>query len=233
MADARDARPAARPAQHAPRLRAARSRPWPTSPTCIVPELWHHDSIGAMAEAALDAAPPTLRARRLLDGRLCLLRDPAPRARAGRAAGADGHPGHARHAGGHGAPPRLDRADPASAASMACSPRCCRTIVHRRHLDDPAIIQPILDMAARDRRRRLLPRADGDHRPARQPAAAGRDRHADRGDRRPPGPGDAAGRAPRRWRPTSPMSRLVVLEECGHMARWRSRPKSRPHSGDG
>ena len=26
---------------------------------CVVPELWHHDTIGAMAEAALALAPPT------------------------------------------------------------------------------------------------------------------------------------------------------------------------------
>ena len=26
---------------------------------CVVPELWHHNSLGAMAESVLEAAPPT------------------------------------------------------------------------------------------------------------------------------------------------------------------------------
>ena len=128
-------------------FRTARSPALADIADAIVPELWHHDSIGAMAEAALAAAPPTLRAGRLLDGRLRRLRDPAPRARAGGAAGADRYPGRARHAGGRRARRRGFSSRPRSAASMACSPRCCRSSCIAAASNDPAVVQPILDMA--------------------------------------------------------------------------------------
>ena len=198
-----DARPAARPARTRAASSSPRSTPFPTSSTVIVPELWHYDSIAAMAEAALAVAPPTLRPRRLLDGRLRRLRGHAPRARTGRAAGADRHPGHARFGRGDGAPPRPASSRPRSAASMACSPRCCRrscTAAHRRR-------RPSSSRSSTWRRkigaegfvreqRAIIARR-------RQPAAAGRHRRADRGDRRPPGPDDAAAARRRRWPPTS------------------------------
>ena len=124
---------------------STRSPPWPTSPTrrarALAPR---HDRRDGPGDAGAGAAD--LRARRLLDGRLRRLRDPAPRAPAGRTAGADGHPGHARLRRIDHAPPRPDRADqdrplPWRAAHAAAAARAPPT--HQR----PTIIQPILDMA--------------------------------------------------------------------------------------
>ena len=113
---------------------------------CVVPELWHHDTLGAMAEAALAAAPPTFalagfsmggyvafeimrRAARRVE-RLALIDTQAipdsPEATAHRHALLD----QTRIGRFHGVQPSM-----------------LPHIVHRSHLDDSAITQPILDMA--------------------------------------------------------------------------------------
>ena len=113
----------------------------------IVPELWHHDSIGAMAQATLDAAPPRFalggfsmggyvafeilrRAPQRVE-RLALMDTQAtpdtPEATA-RRRGFIEQTGLGRF---HGVQPSL-----------------LPQIVHRDHLGDQSIIQPILEMAA-------------------------------------------------------------------------------------
>ncbi len=112
----------------------------------IVPELYHHDSIGAMAQAALDAAPARFA--------LC-----------GFSMG-----GYVAFEILRRAPERVERlalmdtqATPDTPESTArrrgfikqtklgrfhgVHPSLLPTIVHRSRLDDPAVVQPILDMA--------------------------------------------------------------------------------------
>ena len=87
-----------------------------------------------------------------------------------------------------------------------------------RHLDNPAITQPILDMAREIGaegfvREQQAIMARPDSRPLLVDIEV-----PDRGDRRPPGPGRR--RLPRAEEMAADIStsRLVVLEECGHMS---------------
>ncbi len=105
------ARPAAGPAQHAPRLRpsgrgAGRHRRL-HHPRALAPR---HDGGHGRGDPRPGAAD--LRPLRLLDGRLRRLRDIPPRAAAGRTHCPDGHPGRPRFARDGGAAARLHRADP-------------------------------------------------------------------------------------------------------------------------
>ncbi|MBN9086083.1 MAG: alpha/beta hydrolase [Reyranella sp.] len=113
----------------------------------IVPELWHHDSIGAMAEATLKAAPERFALAGFSMGgyvsfeilrrapervtRLALMDTQAtpdtPEATARR----KGFIEQTRLGRFHGVQPSL-----------------LPQIVHREHLDDQSIIQPIVEMAA-------------------------------------------------------------------------------------
>jgi pimeloyl-ACP methyl ester carboxylesterase len=115
--------------------------------TVTVPELWHYDSISAMAQAALDCAPERfalggfsmggyvafeiLRQAPQRVTRLALLDTQAtpdtPEATARRR----GFIEQARMGRFHGVQPSL-----------------LPQIVHRNHLNDPSVIQPILEMAA-------------------------------------------------------------------------------------
>jgi pimeloyl-ACP methyl ester carboxylesterase len=183
---------------------------------CIVPELWHHDTIGAMAEAALAVAPPRF-------------------ALAGFSMG-----GYVSFEIMRRAPQRVERlalidtqATPDSAEATArrrglleqtkigrfhgVQPSLLPQIVHRQHLNDSAITQPILDMAQ-------------------EIGAEGfvREQHAiiARPDSRPllvgiaiptvviVGRQDQATPLPRSQEMAADIStsRLVVLEECGHMS---------------
>ena len=113
---------------------------------CIVPELWHHDTMGTMAESVLAATPP----------RFALV---------GFSMG-----GYVAFETMRRASERVERlalidtqATPDSAESIArrhglveqthigrfhgVQPSMLPHIVHRSHLGDPAITQPILDMA--------------------------------------------------------------------------------------
>ena len=130
-----DARPAARPAQHAPSLRAPDRRPGRHR---------RHRRAGAhrlrldRRHGARRPSPLRRIASRWAASRWAATsrsRSCAGR-RTGRTAGPDRHPGRARHARSDGTAARLHRADARSAGSMACSPRCCRTLVHPSRLQD-------------------------------------------------------------------------------------------------
>jgi pimeloyl-ACP methyl ester carboxylesterase len=113
----------------------------------IVPELWHHDSIGAMAQATLDAAPERFalggfsmggyvcfeilrRAPKRVE-RLALMDTQAVPDTAEASARRRGFIEQTRLGRFHGVQPSL-----------------LPTIVHRSRLNDQAVVQPILDMAA-------------------------------------------------------------------------------------
>lgn len=182
----------------------------------IVPELWHHDSIGAMAQATLDAAPERFalggfsmggyvcfeilrRAPERVE-RLALMDTQAtpdtPEATARRRAFIE-QTGLGRF---HGVQPSL-----------------LPTIVHRSRLDDRAVVQPILDMAtevgsdgfcreqtamiARPDSRRLLVEID-----VPTVVIVGRQDQATPLARAQEMATDIAN------------ARLVIIEECGHMA---------------
>ena len=112
-----------------------------------VPELWHHDSIGAMAQATLDAAPPRFALGGFsMGGYVCfeILRR-APE-RVERLALMDTQavpdtPEATVRRRGFIEQTRLGR-------FHGVQPSLLPTIVHSRHLNDQAIVQPILEMAA-------------------------------------------------------------------------------------
>ncbi len=112
-----------------------------------VPELWHHDSIGAMAQATLDAAPERFALGGFsMGGYVCfeILRR-APE-RVERLALMDTQavpdtPEASARRRGFIEQTRLGR-------FHGVQPSLLPTIVHRDHLNDQAIVQPILEMAA-------------------------------------------------------------------------------------
>ena len=113
----------------------------------IVPELWHHDSIGAMAQATLDAAPERFALGGFsMGGYVCfeILRR-APE-RVERLALMDTQavpdtPEASARRRGFIEQTRLGR-------FHGVQPSLLPTIVHRSRLNDQAVVQPILDMAA-------------------------------------------------------------------------------------
>lgn len=113
----------------------------------IVPELWHYDSIGAMAQAALDAAPERFALGGFsMGGYVCfeILRR-APE-RVERLALMDTQavpdtPEASARRRGFIEQTRLGR-------FHGVQPSLLPTIVHRSRLNDQAVIQPIVDMAA-------------------------------------------------------------------------------------
>jgi pimeloyl-ACP methyl ester carboxylesterase len=112
----------------------------------IVPELWHHDSIGAMAEAALKMAPERFALGGFsMGGYVCfeILRRAAGRverlALMDTQATPDTPEASARRRG-FIEQTRLGR-------FHGVQPSLLPQIVHREHLDDQSVIQPILEMA--------------------------------------------------------------------------------------
>ena len=183
---------------------------------CIVPELWHYNTIGAMAEAALAADPPRF-------------------ALAGFSMG-----GYVAFEILRRAPEKVQRlalidtqATPDSAESIArrhglmeqthigrfhgVQPSMLPHIVHRSHLDDSAITQPILDMAREIGAEGFLREQEAIMaRPDSRPLMV---------DIRVPtvvvvGRQDQSTPLPRAEEMAADIStsRLVVLEECGHMS---------------
>jgi pimeloyl-ACP methyl ester carboxylesterase len=182
----------------------------------VVPELWHHDSIGAMAEAVLDAAP----ARFALGGfsmggyvsfeimrraperveRLALMDTQAvpdsPEATARRR----GFIEQSKMGRFHGVQPSL-----------------LPQIVHRARLDDPSVVQPILEMSKEvgaqgfiNSQTAMIARPDSRH---------------DLVDIDVPtvvmvGRQDQATPLPRSQEMAADIAnaRLAIIEECGHMA---------------
>jgi len=182
----------------------------------IVPELWHHDSIGAMAQAALDAAP----------GRFAL--------------GGFSMGGYVSFEILRRAPERVERlalmdtqAVPDTPEASArrrgfieqskmgrfhgVQPALLPQIVHRARLDDPSVVQPILDMSKEvgaqgfiNSQTAMIARPDS--RPLlvgiRQPTLVLVGRQ------------DVATPLARAQEMAADIShsRLVIIEECGHMA---------------
>ena len=113
----------------------------------IVPELWHHESIGAMAQATLDAAPQRFALGGFsMGGYVCfeILRR-APE-RVERLALMDTQavpdtPEATARRRGFIEQTRLGR-------FHGVQPSLLPTIVHRSQLNDQAVVQPILEMAA-------------------------------------------------------------------------------------
>ena len=183
---------------------------------CIVPELWHHDTMGAMAEAALAMAPPSFALAGFSMGGYVafeIMRRASQRVE------------------------RLALIDTQAVPDAAESTRRRRALleqakvgrfhgvqrtllpqfVHGRHIDDATITQPIFDMAQEigadgfmSEQRAIIDRADSRHLlvdidvptvviVGRQdqvtPLARSQEMAADIAN-----------------------SRLVVLEECGHMS---------------
>lgn len=113
----------------------------------IVPDLWHHESIGAMAQATLDAAPERFALGGFsMGGYVCfeILRRAAERverlALIDTQAVADTPEASARRRG-FIEQSKLGR-------FHGVQPSLLPTIVHRSRLNDQAVIQPIVDMAA-------------------------------------------------------------------------------------
>jgi pimeloyl-ACP methyl ester carboxylesterase len=183
---------------------------------CIVPELWHHDTMEAMAETALAQAPPRFalagfsmggyvafevmrRAAERVE-RLALLDTQAAPDSTEATARRHAFLEQTKIGRFHGVQPSL-----------------LPQIVHRRHLNDAAITQPILDMAQEVG-------ADGFVREQR--AIMGRlDSRPLLVDIEVPtvvivGRQDQATPLPRSEEMAADItnSRLVVLEECGHMS---------------
>ena len=112
----------------------------------VVPELWHHDSIGAMADAVLAAAPGRFALAGFSMGGYVafeLLRRAADRvdrlALIDTQAVPDAPDSTARRRG---------LLEPSRIGRFPGVPHTLLPlIVHPRHLDDPAITQPILDMS--------------------------------------------------------------------------------------
>jgi pimeloyl-ACP methyl ester carboxylesterase len=182
----------------------------------IVPELWHHDSIGAMAQATLDAAPERFalggfsmggyvafeilrRAPQRVE-RLALMDTQAvpdtPEASARRR----GFIEQTRLGRFHGVQPSL-----------------LPTIIHRSRLNDQSVVQPIVEMAAEvgadgfcREQTAMIARPDSRHLlvDIRQPTLVlvGRQDQATPLQRAEEMAADIAD------------SRLVAIEECGHMA---------------
>jgi pimeloyl-ACP methyl ester carboxylesterase len=183
---------------------------------CIVPELWHYDSMAAMADAALAEAPPGF-------------------ALAGFSMG-----GYVAFEILRRAPQRVQRlalidtqATPDSIESTArrhglleqtkigrfhgVQPSLLPQIVHRHHLNDPAITQPILDMAKEigadgfvREQQAIIARADS--RPLLVDIEVPTVVIVGRQDQATP-----LARSEEMAADIS-TSRLVVLEECGHMS---------------
>ena len=190
----------------------------------VVPELWRHDSIGAMAQAALDAAPATFalggfsmggyvsleimrRAQERVE-RLALMDTQAvpdsPEATARRS----GFIEQSKMGRFHGVQPSL-----------------LPNIVHRARLDDPDVVQPILDMSKEvgaqgfiNEQTAMIARPDSRHMLA---------------DIRVPtvvivGRQDVATPLPRSQEMAADIAnaRLVIIEQCGHMS-----PLEKPDEG--
>lgn len=182
----------------------------------IVPELWHHDSIGAMAQATLDAAPERFALGGFsMGGYVCfeILRRAPERverlALMDTQATPDTPEATARRRG-FIEQTRLGR-------FHGVQPSLLPAIVHRSRLDDRAVVQPILDMAtevgsdgfcreqtamiARPDSRRLLVDID-----VPTVVIVGRQDQATPLARAQEMATDIAN------------ARLVIIEECGHMA---------------
>jgi len=183
---------------------------------CIVPELWHHDTIGAMAEATLALAPPTFALVGFSMGGYVafeILRRAAQRVERLALMDTQAVPDSAESTKRRRALLEQTKIGRFRGVQRTLLPQ----LVHSRHINDDAIIQPIFDMAQEigadgfvREQRAIIDRADSRRMlvdiDIPTVVIVGRQ--------------DQVTPLPRSAEMAADIadSRLVVLEECGHMS---------------
>lgn len=182
----------------------------------VVPELWHHDTIGAMAEAALALAPPSFAVGGFSMGGYVafeILRRAAKRVERLALIDTQATPDSVESTARRRSLLEQTKIGRFHGVQRTLLPQ----LVHRRHVDDAAITQPIFDMAQEigaegfvREQHAIMARTDSRHLlvdidvPA--VVIVGRQ--------------DQVTPLPRSQEMAADIadSRLVVLEECGHMS---------------
>ena len=183
---------------------------------CVVPELWHHETIGAMADATLAAAPPTFALVGFSMGGYVafeILRRAAERVERLALMDTQATPDSAESTKRRRALLDQTKIGRFHGVQRTLLPQ----LVHRRHINDDAITQPIFDMAQEigadgfvREQRAIIDRADSRHMLVEidipTVVIVGRQ--------------DQVTPLPRSEEMAADIanSRLVVLEECGHMS---------------
>ena len=183
---------------------------------CIVPEPWHHETMGAMAEAALAMAPPTFALGGFSMGGYVafeMLRRASHRVERLALIDTQAVPDSAESTKRRRALLDQTRVGRFRGVQRTLLPQ----LVHSRHIDDAAISQPIFDMAEEigadgfvREQRAIIDRADSRHMlvdiDVPTVVIVGRQ--------------DQVTPLPRSEEMAADIanSRLVVLEECGHMS---------------
>ena len=183
---------------------------------CVVPELWHHETIGAMADATLKLAPPTFALLGFSMGGYVafeVMRRAADRVERLALMDTQATPDSAEST-----KRRLALLDQTKIGRFRGVQRTLLPqLVHQRHVDEPAISQPIFDMAQEigadgfvREQRAIIDRADSRHMlvdiDIPTVVIVGRQ--------------DQVTPLPRSEEMAADIAnaRLVVLEECGHMS---------------
>ena len=183
---------------------------------CIVPELWHHDTIGGMAEAALELAPPSFALVGFSMGGYVafdIVRRAAQRVERLALVDTQAVPDSAESSSRRRALLEQTKIGRFHGVQRTLLPQ----LVHRSHINDAAITQPIFDMAQEVGaegfvREQLAIIGRADSRPLlvdiEVPAVVIVGRQ------------DQVTPLPRSQEMAADIStsRLVVLEECGHMS---------------
>lgn len=183
---------------------------------CIVPELWHHDTMGAMAEATLALAPPTFALVGFSMGGYVafeILRRAATRVERLALMDTQAAPDSAESTKRRRALLDQTKIGRFHGVQRTLLPQ----LVHRRHVDDATISQPIFDMAQEigadgfvREQNAIIDRADSRHMlvdiDVPTVVIVGRE--------------DQVTPLPRSEEMAADIanSRLIVLEECGHMS---------------
>lgn len=183
---------------------------------CIVPELWHHDTMGAMAEATLALAPPTFALVGFSMGGYVafeILRRAATRVERLALMDTQAAPDSAESTKRRRALLDQTKIGRFHGVQRTLLPQ----LVHRRHVDDATISQPIFDMAQEigadgfvREQNAIIDRADSRHMlvdiDVPTVVIVGRQ--------------DQVTPLPRSEEMAADIanSRLIVLEECGHMS---------------
>ena len=183
---------------------------------CIVPELWHHDTMATMAEATLAMAPPTFALLGFSMGGYVafeIMRRSAERVERLALMDTQATPDSAESTTRRRALLDQTRIGRFHGVARTLLPQ----LVHRRHVDDAAITQPIFDMAQEigadgfvREQRAIIDRPDSRHLlvdiAVPTVVIVGRQ--------------DQVTPLPRSQEMAADIanSRLVVLEECGHMS---------------
>lgn len=183
---------------------------------CIVPELWHHETMAAMAEATLEQAPPSFSLLGFSMGGYVafeIMRRAAQRVERLALMDTQATPDSAESTRHRRALLDQARIGRFHGVQRSLLPQ----LVHRRHINDAAITQPILDMAQEigadgfvREQRAIIDRPDSRHLlvdiDVPTVVIVGRQ--------------DQVTPLPRSEEMAADIadSRLVVLEECGHMS---------------